>query len=508
MKVLLDTNIIIHREASSIVNREIGVLFKWLDKLHYIKCIHPTTIQEINKHKDEKVRSAMNVKLDSYEQLKTQSSIDQIVQSLSDKVDKTENDLNDTLILNEIYAERVDYLITEDKKIHEKGKFLNISDKIFRINSFLEKVHAENPDLIDYKVLSVKKEYFSNININDPFFDSFKDDYVGFEQWFNKKANEVAYICQAEDKSILAFLYIKVEDRNENYADIRPIFTRKKRLKIGTFKIISNGFKLGERFLKIIFDNALINKVDEIYVTIFNKTFEQQMLVSLLNDWGFYEYGIKETQSGNEFVYVRDFSKNVNKLKPKKTFPFITKNTNFFIVPIFPKYHTNLFPDSILRTESPKDFVENEPHRNAISKVYISRSFERRLQPSDIIVFYRTAVQGQSAYYSSVISTIGIVESVVTNIKNAEEFISLCRKRSVFTDDELRKHWDYNTKSQPFIVNFLYLYSLNKRLTRKDLIDSKVFVDGYAPRGFDKISKEKFELIIKESKSDGSFIID
>jgi len=28
-----------------------------------------------------------------------------------------------------------------------------------------------------------------------------------------------------------------------------------------------NGFKLGERFLKIVFDNALQQKVDEIYVT-------------------------------------------------------------------------------------------------------------------------------------------------------------------------------------------------------------------------------------------------
>jgi len=32
-----------------------------------------------------------------------------------------------------------------------------------------------------------------------------------------------------------------------------------------------NGFRLGERFLKIIFDNALKQKVEEIYVTIFEK---------------------------------------------------------------------------------------------------------------------------------------------------------------------------------------------------------------------------------------------
>ena len=56
MKVLLDTTTIIHREASTIFNEDIGNLFRWLDKLHYEKCIHPLTLEEIKKHKDKKVR--------------------------------------------------------------------------------------------------------------------------------------------------------------------------------------------------------------------------------------------------------------------------------------------------------------------------------------------------------------------------------------------------------------------------------------------------------------------
>ena len=52
MKVLLDTNIIIHREASTIVNSYIGILFNWMDRLHYTKCIHPLTIEEINRDKN------------------------------------------------------------------------------------------------------------------------------------------------------------------------------------------------------------------------------------------------------------------------------------------------------------------------------------------------------------------------------------------------------------------------------------------------------------------------
>jgi len=40
MRVLLDTNILIHREAATVVRRDIGRLFFWLDKLKCEKCIH------------------------------------------------------------------------------------------------------------------------------------------------------------------------------------------------------------------------------------------------------------------------------------------------------------------------------------------------------------------------------------------------------------------------------------------------------------------------------------
>lgn len=50
MKALLDTNIIIHREANNVINQDIGTLFRWLDRSGYQKCIHPVTIEEIKKN--------------------------------------------------------------------------------------------------------------------------------------------------------------------------------------------------------------------------------------------------------------------------------------------------------------------------------------------------------------------------------------------------------------------------------------------------------------------------
>lgn len=508
MKVLLDTNIIIHRETNNVVIKDIGIFFNWLDKLKHEKCIHPITLAEIKRHKDDKVVKTMEIKLDSYYVLKTEAPVSEEIQNIIDKYDINENDRNDTKILNEVYAGRVDMLITEDKKIHLKAYDLKISHKVFKINSFLEKVTAENPGLTDYKVLSVKQEYFGKIDINDTFFDSFKADYEGFEDWFKKKSENIAYICKNENNEIMAFLYIKVEQNDENYADIQPKFEPKKRLKIGTFKVIMNGYKLGERFLKILFDNALKNNVDEIYVTIFNKSIEQKMLMDLLEDWGFEYFGTKKSSSGEERVLINTFSRLVIPLRPKASYPYISRNSNIWIVPIYPEYHSELFSDSILKTESPVNFVENKPHRNAISKVYISRSYIRSLTPGDVVVFYRTAEPGKNAYYSSVVSTIAVVEGIVDRIQSEKEFINLCRKRSVFTDAQLAEHWNFRPTSRPFIVNLLYVYSLPSRPNRKELIDLGIFTHDFAPRGFHRITKDHFNKILKHAKADESFIVD
>ncbi len=503
MKVLLDTNIVIHREAATVIDKDIGILFRWLDNLHHTKYIHSLTAEELEKHEDPKVRDSLKAKLASYNVLKTKAPMSDEVKRLSEQLDKNQNDLNDTLIINELYSGRVDALITEDKKFLEKAFLLNILDQLYTIDAFLEKVTKENPGLADYKVLSVKQEYFGNLDITDEFFTSFKEDYPCYEEWFNRKADEIVYVCLSERKPI-AILYLKPEGETEDYSDIDPPLPSRKRLKIGTFKVMLNGFRLGERFLKIVFDNALRFKVDEIYVTIFNKRIEQQRLINLFEGYGFHLHGSKRGPGGEELVYVRSFANAANRQHPKLTFPFFSTAGRIFIVSIYPKYHTELFPDSILQTESPTNFVENEPHRNAISKVFISRSIERDLESGDVIIFYRTG-----GYYKSVVTTIGVVESVIDDIPSEEHFIRLCGKRSVFTDEELSDQWNYNRKYKPFIVNFLYAYSFPSKVIMQKLIEMGVISDiDSAPRGFTKISIKNLRDILRECQADESIAID
>ncbi len=498
MRVLLDTNILIHREASTVVRRDIGNVFYWLDKLRHDKCAHPVSIGEIDKHQDERVRTTFRAKLQSYNILKTTAPMSAPALQFA-VTDRTENDRNDTIIINEVFADRVDLLITEDRGVHTKAAILGIADRVFTIDAFLEKVSAENPDLVEYRVLAVKKTVFGSIDVKHDFFDSFRQDYRGdaFDRWFARKADETAYVCH-EGKELVAFLYLKVEGPEENYADIEPRFARRRRLKIGTFKVVMNGYKLGERFLKIIFDNALRQQVDEIYVTIFQHNADQERLIRLLQEFGFIEHGTKTGSYGTELVLTRGMTPAFDAAAPALTFPYISTNTQCHIVPIWPSYHTSLLPDSILRTESPANFVEQFPHRNAIRKVYICRSINRDLRRGDAIVFYRTG-----GYYQGVATTVGIVENVHLKIRDAAQFISLCRKRSVFTDKELVEWWDYKKYSRPFIVEFLYAYSFTKRPNMKELIDNGIIRDvNSAPRGFEPLTKDQFGTILRLAQAD------
>jgi predicted nucleic acid-binding protein len=501
MKVLLDTNIIIHREADKIYKLDIGQLFYWLDKLKFEKYIHPLTITELNRYKDPNSLKSMNIKVESYNQLKHQAPLGKTIKKVSQQVDKTPNDLHDTQILNEVYENRVDILISEDKKIHTKASLLNIGDRVFKIQDFLEKVTAENPGLISHKVLAVKKVDFAEVNLNDSFFYSFRLDYKEFNKWFNGKAEQPCYVCYNDDQ-LTAFLYIKIEKPGEeSYVDITPTFKPKKRLKIGTLKVSSNGYKIGERFLKTIFDNALLFRVEEIYVTIFNKRPEQEQLIEMLEEWGFYQHGVKSTQNGDELVYVREFDKRlpVNIHNPKLTFPFFSRRTDKYLIRIEPKYHTELFPDSINTKEDKARYTENEPHRNRISKVYISHSPERNLKSGDIVLIYRIG-ETVPKKYSSTVTTICIVESVRDGFKNFEEFFDSCNRRTMIPKEDLHnKWWNKFPDYRPFIINFLYAHSLpTPKPTLNDLISLGIFADPMSlPKGFAKLTTKQFDDLIR-----------
>ncbi|WP_429022073.1 hypothetical protein [Aeromonas veronii] len=152
--------------------------------------------------------------------------------------------------------------------------------------------------------MAILNKKFRDIDIDDPFFDSLKSDYPEFTAWFSKKGNEEALLSCNDKGEIDGFLYLKIED--EQLIDMTPSFERARRLKLGTVKVDAHGTKLGERFLHKALNFAMINNIDEIYVTVFDK---HAGLISLLQrpEFRFVELARKNTvtQNGREGVYFR-----------------------------------------------------------------------------------------------------------------------------------------------------------------------------------------------------------
>lgn len=116
--------------------------------------------------------------------------------------------------------------------------------------------------MINYPVLSVKLTKIGTLDIKDSFFDSLREDYEGikFNKWFLNKSNEDVYVFN-NAKGLQGFLYLKIENEDEDYSDIEPCFKPLRRLKVGIFKINSTGLRVGERFIKIIIDYALKSRL-------------------------------------------------------------------------------------------------------------------------------------------------------------------------------------------------------------------------------------------------------
>ena len=105
---------------------------------------------------------------------------------------------------------------------------------------------------------NIEHKTFAEIDLQDSFFQSLRDDYPGFDDWFKGKSSQDAFV-QYENNKVIGFLYLKVEQTLVD--DVVPNIHANKILKIGTFKINAHGTKMGEQFIKIIMDYAVNENV-------------------------------------------------------------------------------------------------------------------------------------------------------------------------------------------------------------------------------------------------------
>jgi hypothetical protein len=343
------------------------------------------------------------------------------------------------------------------------------------------------------------RKRFEEINLDDPFFNSLKADYKEFKSWFIRKSKEEAYLLY-KDGSIEGFLYFKLE--SGPIEDVSPSINCNISLKIGTMKINPHKTRLGERFIKKALDFALVNNVEVCYVTVFEK---HEALLRLFQKYGFVVHGNKNTGNGQELVLVKSLLDNKNDIL--LNYPLISTNkVGKYILSIYPEYHSNMFPDSILNNES-VDILEDVSYTNSIHKIYVTRMPVNRASRGDIFVMYRTADKGKIAEYSSVVTSVCIVEEVKSQqeFSNFDDFFKYATTYSIFDKEDLRM-W-YN-KGGCYTVKMTYNAGLSKRLIRKKLIEELgIDRDRSIRWSFFKLSDAQFNQIITEGGVNERIII-
>ena len=319
MRILIDTNILIYREDNHLVPTSLSELLRLLNKQSVVVFVHPPSVEEIKKNKNEQRRDITLSKINSY------PKYEEYVDPKGDKtfeqlVGISDNDHNriDNYLLYSIYRNAFMFLITEDRDIHRKSKLLNISDRIFDIDEALDYFRGFEHDEKVPLPEEINCVPVANLEYADPILDVLKQDYQGsivstkFEEWWKKISLEgrKAYVFRTE-KGIGALLILKEE--NEPISSIPPL-PKNNRLKICTSIVKATGQKIGELFIKISVDTAIDKAINEIYLTHFLK--ENDFLVDLIEDFGF--KNISPTPDG-ENIFLKKLIPDILVDKPFET---------------------------------------------------------------------------------------------------------------------------------------------------------------------------------------------
>lgn len=355
--------------------------------------------------------------------------------------------------------------------------------------------------------MDLQVQRFSDIDLNDSFFDSLRASYPEFNEWYNKKAaaGATAY-CYYVDNELKDFLYLKIEE--EELSDLTPALPAKKRLKVGTFKVDNEDRHTtrGERFMKKIMDKAIAEDVDEIYVTMF-PTEELQGLIRMFEKFGFSHIADKPHEGGNaEYVLIKDMTTHVDDFK--LDYPFVKKaSSNKYVLSIVPEFHTHLFPDSILKNEKKYDLIQDVSETNSIYKIYLCWMQDtRNLKAGDKLIIYRTSDEEGKAYYRSVCTSVCTVCEVKTyrDFENEEEFIKYTNRYSVFKEHELRRWYKY--KNNFIVIKMVYNIAFTKKVINMVMKEQV----GLNPKywGFFKLTDAQFDKLLELGEIDERYIID
>lgn len=497
MRILVDTNILIHLEDNKILESEFSLLYSTAINNNCTIFYHRACLDDLSKDKNEERRRIVISKLNKYTPLGHPAQ-------LSDEIsiefgEKNDNDRIDNEQLLQLKKGYVELFITNDKGILKKAKKLNLQENVLDAKSaslFLEKQYRlsipSHPVLDHVSVRELESEF------NNDFFNSLKNDYdpEKFMKWIDKCAREdrKCYTLKIENNLAALLIYNEEMASEHDLAGINVTAIKICTLKVGDDAL---GMKLGELFLNKMFQLSRIKKIDYLYVTTYPK---QTALIYLLQKFGFDKHQ-EFTNSINqtETIYLKTLRPSDQKSKTgNKLHPYFRDGTNKYVVPIQPKYYKSLFKDGNLRTPSlfdNEDYGLEEVQGNTIIKAYISNSTRQDLVEGDLLFFY-------SSQKHKSIEPLGILIEH-KRVNNFPELWEMVRSKTVYSPENL-ENW-LRERKYLTVTTFRLVQYLSPIINFEKIKELESFSSKF--QTITKLTENDYN-IIKNIYIDESFIVD
>ena len=504
---LIDTNVVIDLEGNHTV-KPVFANFQKLASKHKVDVfVHEAAKDDIARDKDASRRAISLSKIEKFQ------TLDKVKELTSKELQESfgflqkDNDIVDAILLHALSLGVVDFLVTEDQGLHRRAK--NHAPELARRVLFVADAAAllkETYEAKDTAVKYVEEVLAHSIPPTDPIFDSLREGYPEFDDWWQKKCVRKLRKCWVVYEDGLAGLIVRKDEFNDDTDARTPA---NKILKICTFKVRpeSRGTKLGELLLKQAFWHAQINDYDLAYVTTYK---DQVALMDLLEYYGFnYTY----TKDNGELVYEKTFSRNPLILTDDNLDYFKTARENYprfsvqepieaFGIPIKEGYHDVLFPD--LKKDPQLDLfgiaAQLQKPGNTIRKVYLCKSPSNLGRTGSLLFFYKGLSHNSP---SQAITAIGIFEDFKL-ATSTQELMQLSSGRSVYNKKQL-DDWDATPESPVKVINFLLVgyidpdpdSTVEPTLGINFLCENGIF-QGHPPQAIFGISRQQLATMIPQ----------
>lgn len=443
LRFLLDTNILIPLQDSMVVLRPSLTNFVRLCNAHGHQMLyHPASIEDIRRDPNVGRRNRTLARLGQYTQLQKGPGCPWNTPRTS------VNDTCDNEILYALERNAAHALVTEDQGLHRKARERGLNDRVYFIQSaddWLRRLHEPGdvrlPNIDDVELHAITNQ------LTQPFFDSIRGDYAGFDAWFERIAREGrrAWVYRDGANQGVAAICIYTVQTDVQITDDGDVL-KGDALKLCTFKVgdAVRGRKIGELFLRAAFQYATTHRCEWIFLHANDE--QQSHLKSLIEDFGFRYTG--DYKGDGVYVKMHPVNPLALQIDPfqyvRLYYPHYVAGLEVqkFLVPVQPHFHDVLFPDYLAPGHA---LPEGHPQRhvgNAIKLAYLCHTPSKQPRPGDVVLFYRS-------HDMRAVTTLGIVESYQYS-ESADEIARIVSRRTVYSDQQIEEMAQTETKVMLF----------------------------------------------------------